>query len=273
MHVRDLGPALTAMGELFDRANFLVHEDRTSLLLKVKAPQPGSIQIEFLLYIYEQTMHFIQTDLSTARILVETLFGTYGLFKVIKRVKGRKSVPIETLPDQVIITTSDGERIEMSPEVFLLWQDVLVHRWSLELINPLRNQGNDRMVIGINNDVVDSVESSEVSSFVMLQDDHILSEEITDEELNIVSPYLGMRSAKWRFSDHTGTHAYTMSDSRYLEGVQSRTEHFTASDTLECRVKKTEILKKNGETRTDYEILEVLDHRSLPAAGEQLSLL
>ena len=46
LSVRDLAPAVVAIGGLFDRANYLVNGDRSTIDLKITATRPGSFEIE-----------------------------------------------------------------------------------------------------------------------------------------------------------------------------------------------------------------------------------
>ena len=49
MEVRDLAPALIALGQAFDRANNLLNGDRASISLSIRATRPGSFEMVLFL--------------------------------------------------------------------------------------------------------------------------------------------------------------------------------------------------------------------------------
>ena len=48
MSVKELGPALVAMGDLFGRSNYLIYGDSASVDLKVTATRPSSLDIDLI---------------------------------------------------------------------------------------------------------------------------------------------------------------------------------------------------------------------------------
>jgi hypothetical protein len=83
MDVRDLAPALLALGQSFERANSLFNGDRASVSLRIRANKPGSFEVVlFLQQLFEGATDVLSEDLMvSAFVLKELLIGgeTEGL--------------------------------------------------------------------------------------------------------------------------------------------------------------------------------------------------
>ena len=86
MEVRDLAPALLALGQAFDRANGVLNGDRASVSLSIRATRPGSFELVlFLEQVIEGAGDILTGDLFTsAANLTQIIIGVptlgVGLF-------------------------------------------------------------------------------------------------------------------------------------------------------------------------------------------------
>ena len=69
MDVRDLAPALLALGQSFERANSLFNGDRASVSLRIRATKPGSFELVlFLQQVLEGATDVLSGDLMVSRL-------------------------------------------------------------------------------------------------------------------------------------------------------------------------------------------------------------
>ncbi len=98
MNVRDLAPALMAVGSFFDEANHIANGDHASISVNVQATSPGSFEIAFEVIQNVGATNTLQAGvgdfISTAADLKELLIGgsvtaTAGIIWLIKTLRGR----------------------------------------------------------------------------------------------------------------------------------------------------------------------------------------
>jgi len=80
MDVRDLAPALLALGQSFERVNSLSNGDRASVSLRIRATKPGSFEVVlFLQQLLEGATDVLSGDMMvSAFVLKELLIGGGG---------------------------------------------------------------------------------------------------------------------------------------------------------------------------------------------------
>ncbi|TAU82495.1 hypothetical protein [Rhizobium leguminosarum] len=98
MEVRDLAPALLAVGQLFDAANHTLNgPDAPKMTVNVVATAPGSFEIgiDIIQSLYEQAKLLLNGDTITAALNLKELIltgvgGSVSLVWLLKRHKGKK---------------------------------------------------------------------------------------------------------------------------------------------------------------------------------------
>ena len=255
MDARVLGTALVAADNLFRRANYLLNGHRTSASLQITAPQPGCVAIDFALQV---TAHFTHDDFITARNIVAAIAGPYGLIRAIKWFRGRKPNKAESSQQRVTIESRHGDRTYMTPETFLLWQDMKLERLLSEVVRPVHQDGIDRAKFMQGDEEMESVSTSELHWFSPLADDNIISDEVTIEELELVTAHFET-GLKWRFNDGQRTRGYAMLDAAFVEQAITGVRSFSAGDTFACDVRTVKTISETGRVLTDLGILKVHD--------------
>ena len=103
MDVRDLAPALLAVGQLFDAANTVLNRDEATVAVNVKATGIGSFEISFEVVqkLASQIAALFAGESVVAAVnLKEILIGAgISLFWLIKKMRGCKPDKIERLSE------------------------------------------------------------------------------------------------------------------------------------------------------------------------------
>ena len=133
MDVRDLAPALLAVGKLFDAANQTINGNAAIVSVRVRATVPGSFEIliDLAQTITQHLTYLFAGDRATAAanlIAIVTAGGTagYGLISLIKWMRNRNPDNIKRLPSGMIQLSIDGETLEVPLELMRLYQSPAV---------------------------------------------------------------------------------------------------------------------------------------------------
>jgi hypothetical protein len=243
MDVRDLAPALIALGELFNRSNSLLNGEVVSVSLKVRATNPGSFELLLVLAtVYQATTQFMTGDLITSAVNLKGLiFGNSkireSLFSVFKKFKGTKPTVIEA-KDGVTLKANNIE-LFVPTEVFRLYKDKEINRLAQVVVNPLLRNGIDKMVVKDNGRETETINKKDADNFTPLSvTDGKTSENITPEmALKLVSPTFSLTKHKWRLDDGSGPRWYSIEDQNFLDEVRNHKRRFGFGDYLICRVR------------------------------------
>ena len=270
MDARDLGPALTAMGGMFERANFLLNGGGVAIDVKVQASRPGSYEVPLMLY---QTLtgllggEFVTSAITLRHIVI-------GLVSMIKRLKGEhKIIPAKPGDIQLEIDrlvtgeiqiegirlSEPADEANVSEQLLRLFRDLHFREAVAAVVAPVGKEGYNRLVIR-NGDREVEIGKEDVSSFAVIQEESVLSISDSRERLTVISPYLGERSGKWRLAGGNGTNDYEIQDSEFEKAVREGVHKFAAGDTLTCEVRTSEIMTRRGTKRTDFAIMKVWMH-------------
>ena len=119
MDVRDLAPALLALGQSFERANSLFNGDRASISLRIRATKPGSFEIGlFLQQVLEGATDVLSGDLMVSAFVLKELLigggdkGVIGLLQFLKHLGGKKPQQIEETPDGITFEAENVKEVK-----------------------------------------------------------------------------------------------------------------------------------------------------------------
>ena len=272
MSVKDLAPALLAVGELFDAANKVLNEDAAKVEAHVKATSEGSFEVALELVqtsLVDQVVSLFSGDKVTAILqMKEFIFGTDGLegggvLALIKWLRGKKASKIAHLDEGTIkVTAKDGTTVEYPLKVLRLYEDPKVRLAIKELIAvPLQKSGIDEFQVRNGDRVEASVRKEDSEHF----DASFLFEseataQVMDMQFNIVS--LAFKEGnKWRLTDGHRDISATIEDQDFLSRIDAYEEAFTKGDTLSCRVRIEQSTVLN-QLKTTYTVEKVLDHKT-----------
>lgn len=284
MDVRDLAPALLAIGEVLDGANRVLNGDRASIAVKVKSDfKTGSFEIELMLVqtLAAQAINlFGGNPLKSAKEIAEYVGLITGadvsLLGLLKWLRGNTPQSTTTLANGKIEISvevnGDNNKIVVSPELFQIANDVPVRQAAADVMRPLERAGVDEFQVRRGKQVLERVTKEDVSSFEV---PHVLDREIRDAAqdretlLEIIKPSF-QDSLTWTFSDGSGGRFNArVTDQDFVKRVQSGERTFGKGDVVRVRVKSRPFITAEG-LRTEHEVSSVLEEFNAP---RQVTLL
>lgn len=262
MPVRDLAPALLALGDVFAEASAALYPDREPVALNIKATSKGSFDVHLILEavgLWDQVVDLLNHDAADALAnLMQIVGGSYGLFAFIRALKRRRIKKREEAgPGRIKLTLDDGETIEVRSEAFDLFRNLQVRRHVRKVVEPLTRDGID--VLELHSDTTVSVSSGDVPAFEPPEMHEIpLLDQVTEMVVAIVSVAF-KEDNKWRLTDGERTFFATIEDGAFLERVLRGVESFRNGDMLKCEMRIVQSRDDEG-LHTDYHVLEVIQH-------------
>ncbi len=267
MPVRDLAPALLALGELFTTASKLVYPDRKPVALSIKATEEGSFVVHLILEsgpAWDNLVDIFGSDGATALANLQGfVIGGSGLFWLIKRLKDRKVVSQDhhAYPKHVILTLDDQSSLKIPADTVTLYKSVEAREKAKRVVEPLNREGIDRIKFAGKSDTDGVIlEEGDLPAYDVLEIDS--DRPLLDQERELVVEIASVtftEGNKWRLSD--GEHVFFsgIEDQVFLDGVESGAEAFRKGDMLRCRMRVVQSQRAEG-LHTEYCVVEIIEH-------------
>ena len=268
MPVRDLAPALLALGEAYERANAILNRDRARVSLQIRATQQGSFEIALILQqVYNEAATLLSGDfITSATNLKELLFGgasVVGLITLLKRLRGGQPEEADTGPDGNSVLEIQGLRLTVPSDVMRLFADRVMRDSAEAIVEPVTKEGVDRVVFRDETQTLETVNKDEAAFFhpAELQTDGLTTTWVRLSNV-ILQPTVVRfaKGGKWRLSDGNRTDYYTIKDTLFLGEVEQGRRTFGGKDSLICDVEIEQTIDSNGNLVTDYSIIAVAEH-------------
>ena len=206
MPVRELAPALLALGELFTEASQQVHPDREPVALNIRATREGSFSIEVFLEskrAFDQFVDMFSGDAATAVAnLFQIVGGTYGLLWFLKTLAKRKILRSDPSPRQgsIRITLEDGTTIDVPSETLRLYSSINARRNARTVVEPLGREGVKELRISKDETVTVSIGDQDLPAFELGGSE---PESLLEQDLEMVveiSSWAASCDARWAFA-------------------------------------------------------------------------
>ncbi len=281
--VRDLAPALLALGDIFQSASNVLNGDRVKTSVKVRATAQACFEVD--LSVAQTTVEFIKTlvdfasehkeQITDATSLVKLIAavggtaagGCVGLIKLLTWLKGRKPDKVERVNDTVFVHVGDNYIIA-DPRTLELAENVDVRNYVKKFVSAVV-PGRINEISAVHDGDKVTITASDVPSFELpAPQDEELSNEVRKMNLQIIS--LSFKDDnKWRVTDGADPFSAAIEDEDFQKKVDNSEISFSKGDYLVCEVREKQLLI-GGSLKKERTIVRVLEHK--PAA-KQMKLL
>lgn len=266
MDVRDLGPALVGVGDLFRTLNRQIHPADPEVEVRVRATGEGSFVVELKL-IYDAYANVVgNPTLNGTEGLAGLMAVAAGLIRYLRKrnKSGAHQSSSAVRPGFVRLTWPDGSTLEVPDDSIRLADQAPIRRPLANIVRPLAKIGVDTLQIRRAKAVLAEVEKEDLGGFGPPNDEQILQTQDRDVALRILNPALQV-GRKWRVTDGRWPFWAEILDDNFNARIAAG-ERFGSQDTLFCKLRETQWLE-DGRLHNRIEILEVLSHQTPPAQG------
>ena len=274
--VRDLAPALLALGQAFERANSILNGDRASISLEIRATAEGSFEIGLLLkQLFDTAVDAFSSDfVQSAANMKELLIGgggiTVGLFGLIKWLKGSRPKEVERTDDGNITLEIDRLRLKVPARVLDLYKDSNLRNHIEAVVRPLARPGIDKITFLEDQQPLETVEKAEIPYFEPEESADVGPTKMIIPRQRLQLASVSFVKGKWKLSDGEKTRWNAIKDDQFNDQVEQGQLRFGTGDMLICEVVMAQSIEANGELKLEYEITTVLRHIPRPLQGRML---
>ena len=273
MDVRELAPAMLALGELCNHANEILtgHEKRVSVQVRSDF-KAGSFEFAVLVEVLWHPIRdfFTSDDYIAARELIALLgigaSGVAGLLTLIKKLRGRKPQEIMEMEDgNVRLTLDNGEELIVPKDVLKLYNSPAVRKAMKKVVAPLETDGIEKMQIRDpehRDQNVAEISKEDAPYYSEIPDSGEIIENQMELLLQPVTVHLEGES-QWVFrrgGERGETLKAKITDSEFVRKMDTREISFRRGDIIRARVNERQ-WEEGGKLKTKYDIVEVLEYR------------
>ena len=283
MDVRQLAPALLAIGDLFERSNGLLNGTKAHVSVRVTATERGSfvVSLEFWQTVAEHVRALLSPEhIATVDVIVTSLLGkvtgVLGVIKLIKVFRGRRIKRRRVLESgNVEIEMPDGSTAETTEEAIRLYEDRKIREDAADSVKPLEAEGIDTLEVRRGRETLETVQKNEREAFVAAAEkpDYKTLEPTVKSSaqraVEIVKPSFA-DDLVWTVSGGEGERfTAKMVDETFQGQIERGEVYFKKGDVAIVEV-ATRSWIVDGKVHSEHEITRV--HRFEHSDGEQLIL-
>jgi hypothetical protein len=269
MNVRDLAPAMLAVGETFEALNALYNGRTAKVAVNVRAHEPGCFKVVFdvMQVIHDSTGFLAGTEVTGALNLMAILFGGtgVGLIGLVKLLQGKKPEKVEQLEPGLYRLTLGDQAYEVPIELLAAYKELRVRR-AIEgfVAKPLDRPGIDEMQIERGGQTIEHVAKDERDAFrAPPPDDDVLVDDTRRMALAIRDLSFD-EDRTWNLMDGPHPIKAKIEDRAFLDSVDANETRFAKHDVLVCDVHFVQRRAVKGGIVNDYTVVAVIEHISAP---------
>jgi len=280
--IADLAPSLLALGEFFTSANHALNQDRADAKLRIRATEKGSfvallsLDISFITDMLDAISTHEPRIVAANQLLALIIKGgtitggTFGFFKALKFLNGKRPDSSQKNPNGTTSITVDGTTIEVDNRIATLLEDFGTREATEKFVKTaLKPDG----VRSVSFDEIDDHKDHDEPALVLTRadmqavqipepsEDEITTKTLKREALLKIVSAQFEEGYLWRFSDGTNTFTASMADSSFVDRLDKSEVSLSRDDTLRCLVEETQTLI-GSRLKTEASIIEVTDHIS-----------
>jgi hypothetical protein len=273
MPVRELSPALFALGELFIDASKILYPDREPVGLNVSGAGEGSFLVHLALKSPALWDHIVDLlggqTVSALSNLENVVLGSKGLFAFIQRRRNREIAMTAPAAEPGLIKVDfkdGGPSVEVHNVALGMNERIAVRRATQAVVGPLAVEGIEIARFETN--------QSEIVPVTLTKDD-LPAFDFPVAPLLEEAPAISRRTAwleiatlrfaernVWRFSDGGSFFSAVIEDDGFLHRVENREIAFLSGDSLYCDLRIVQTRGSDGRLITHYFVERVLDTRT-----------
>jgi hypothetical protein len=268
MDVRELAPALLALGDLLEESHSILNSGHGRLTTHVKSDfRKGSFEIHLDLvqsladqaaFVLEHCKSWSAADI--AKFVGLTAGTSISLIKFLKWL-GKRKVKSSTVIQNgnvKIETDGDYDSIEVSPEVIRLAKNKKVRLHLKATLAPLKRLGIDLFYAKDSGKEFERVEKTQIDSFEIPEQP---DQELTNQTRHVAVKLIGIffeEDLKWKLADGENRFNALVSDKSFQKRIDAG-EKFSKSDILLIELNTRQIVTADG-IKNEHEILKVIKH-------------
>jgi hypothetical protein len=276
MDIRELAPALIALSNLLEEANKVVFPNSESVKVNIQGNfKGGSFGVDLIAVqsITNQIVSMLSgpeaaafSNLKTILEALGLIGGTgCGLIGLIKWLRGRKPTLIRPIGDRVIFEiteTTTVETFEIHLVTSKLYQSCVIRKALASVVKPLEREGIDVFAAGKGGSTSEVIGKTDACWFELSATEaDIVSDTVSERVLLQIESAVFKDDHKWRFSDGGSAFFSDISDSSFIEKINSGIERFGKGDVLCVDLRKIQTVTDHG-LRMEYAITRVHEHRA-----------
>lgn len=187
--------------------------------------------------------------------------GGGGLIALIAWIRNRKIKSVTRVEgDGFSIETEDGEIKYTNEREIKLFSSISIRKKVEAIVRPLKSDGIDKIGF-ISGEEITEIEKEQIEYFKAPEiEEEVIEEKEVEMNLQIVNISF-QKDGKWRFSDGNATFYADLLDQNFNREIELNEKVFAKDDLLKVRAKMRQTIF-NGAIKTEYAIVQVLEHRS-----------